>query len=134
MKIEITESAYTDNSHQLMEVTNQFRKQGFNILMDDFGSGYSSLNMLKDLIMDTLKIDMMFIRSLESSERAANILVNVVQMAHSLNMDVVAERIETEKQLEFLKNIGCEYIQGYYYSKPLGVLEFEKLMVDSSKL
>lgn len=134
LKIEITESAYTDNSHQLMEVTNQFRKQGFNILMDDFGSGYSSLNMLKDLIMDTLKIDMMFIRSLESSERAANILVNVVQMAHSLNMDVVAERIETEKQLEFLKNIGCEYIQGYYYSKPLGVLEFEKLMVDSSKL
>lgn len=128
IKLEITESAYTDNSNQLLSAMEVLQDKGFLILMDDFGSGYSSLNMLKNVPVDILKIDMMFIRSLETSDRASSILAYVIRMAKALNMDIVAEGVETENQRKFLLDCGCDCIQGYYYSRPLSVKDFEDLM------
>jgi diguanylate cyclase (GGDEF)-like protein/PAS domain S-box-containing protein len=119
LKIEITESAYTDNPYQLMETIGHFKQQGFSILMDDFGSGYSSLNMLKELPVDTLKIDMRFLSDFDSNVRAGSVLTSVVRMAKWLDMKTVAEGVETRQQLAFLRNIGCDYIQGYYLAKPM---------------
>ncbi|MDD3570378.1 MAG: EAL domain-containing protein [Lachnospiraceae bacterium] len=128
LKLEITESAYTDNPHQLLKVMETLQRYGFEVLMDDFGSGYSSLNMLKDVPVDILKIDMKFIEDLEVSSRAGSVMTNVIRMAKWLNMSVVAEGVETKAQLVVLRNIGCDKVQGYYLSKPLPTEEFEKLI------
>ena len=96
--------------------------------MDDFGSGYSSLNMLKDVIVDTLKVDMNFVQDVENSYRAASIMKNVVQMAKDLHMDVVIEGVETKPQIDFLAKIGCDNIQGYYFSKPVPEKDFGLLL------
>ncbi|MCM1321253.1 MAG: EAL domain-containing protein [Bacteroides sp.] len=128
LKLEITESAYTDNPVLLENILLNLQTHGFKILMDDFGSGYSSLNMLKDIPVDILKIDMNFIREIETSERAANILNSVVRMAKWLSMNIVAEGIETRKQLEFLRSIGCDCIQGFYFSKPLPEKTYSSLI------
>ena len=102
------------------------QEDGFKVLMDDFGSGYSSLNMLKMVPVDILKIDMKFIDDLENSERACNILYNIIQMTKGLKMGVIAEGIETQNQCELLFGMGCNYIQGFYFSKPLCKEDFEK--------
>ena len=128
LKFEITESAYTDNPHQLLKTMESLQNYGFEVLMDDFGSGYSSLNMLKDVPVDILKIDMKFIEDLDVSSRAGSVMTNVIRMAKWLNMSVVAEGVETKAQLVVLRNIGCDKVQGYYLSKPLPAEEFEKLM------
>lgn len=128
IKLEITESLYMDNPHQLLDTMRVMQENGFKVLMDDFGSGYSSLNMLKDVPVDTLKIDMQFIRTLESSERAGIILTHVVHMGKALNMNIVAEGVETRNQFLFLKEAGCDCIQGYYFSKPLDVASYEALL------
>ena len=133
IKIEITESAYTENSQQIIDITHKLGKNGFQVMMDDFGSGYSSLNMLKDVPVDVLKVDMKFIEGLEQSKRGANILVSVTRMAKILDMDVVAEGVETKYQYEFVKRIGCDMIQGYYFSKPLEEEEYSRLMEESAK-
>ncbi len=131
LKLEITESAYTDNPHQLISVVKVFREEGFPVLMDDFGSGYSSLNMLKNLPVDVLKIDMAFVRELEKSERARAILKSIMHLAFDLGMGVVVEGVETKAQVDFLASIGADDIQGYYFSKPLPVPDFvEKLRQD----
>ena len=98
------------------------------ILMDDFGTGYSSLNMLKDIQIDVLKLDMGFLKSSDYSAKGGNILTAILKMAESLKMQTIAEGVETKEQVEFLKSIGCKYVQGFYYSKPLPVGEFEKLI------
>lgn len=98
------------------------------ILMDDFGTGYSSLNMLKDIQIDVLKLDMGFLKSSDYSAKGGNILTAILKMAESLKMQTIAEGVETKEQVEFLKSIGCRYVQGFYYSKPLPVGEFEKLI------
>ena len=128
LKLEITESAYMDNSHQLMSIIRVFREEGFPVLMDDFGSGYSSLNMLKNLPVDVLKVDMAFVRELEESERAYMILRFIMNLARDLGMDVIVEGVETKKQLDYLANLGADKIQGYYFSKPLPVPDFKKLV------
>ncbi|MBO5372795.1 MAG: EAL domain-containing protein, partial [Lachnospiraceae bacterium] len=128
LKLEVTESAYTENSQQMLTAMETLQKNGFKIMMDDFGSGYSSLNMLKNVLVDVLKIDMMFIRNLEVSERASNILAYVVRMAKALNMEIVAEGVETENQRDFLGHCGCDCIQGFYYSKPLDIADYEALL------
>ena len=108
-----------------------FREEGFPVLMDDFGSGYSSLNMLKNLPVDVLKIDMAFVRELEKSERARAILKSIMHLAFDLGMGVVVEGVETKAQVDFLASIGADDIQGYYFSKPLPVPDFvEKLRQD----
>lgn len=124
LRLEITESAYTDNPTQLMNVLKKLQSLGLKILMDDFGSGYSSLNMLRNLAVDILKIDMSFVRDLENSQRAPAILRRVVEMAHDLRMGIVVEGVETKAQLDFLSSIGCDKIQGYYFAKPMPQKDF----------
>ena len=128
LRLEITESAYTDNPMQLLSVLKRLQELGLKILMDDFGSGYSSLNMLKNVTVDILKIDMVFVRDLEGSERAPAILRRVVEMAHDLKMSVVVEGVETKAQIDFLASIDCDKIQGYYFAKPMAREDFTALI------
>ncbi len=128
LELEITESAYTEDPEQIITITRQLREAGFVILMDDFGTGYSSLNMLKDIQIDVLKLDMGFLKSSDYSAKGGNILTAILKMAESLKMQTIAEGVETKEQVEFLKGIGCKYVQGFYYSKPLPVEDFEKLI------
>ncbi len=127
LKLEVTESAYTDNPQQLLKIINQFKENGFPILMDDFGSGYSSLNMLKNIDIDVLKVDMAFVREIEHSERARTILLMIIGLAKELGMGVVTEGVETQTQLDYIMNMGSVDIQGYYFSKPLAVKDFNAL-------
>lgn len=128
IRFEITESAYADNPEQLLRTMEALQNHGFTVMMDDFGSGYSSLNMLKDINVDILKIDMKFMENFETSNRAGNILTSVVRMAKWLKLMVIAEGVETKLQEDFLRSIGCDIIQGYYFSKPLPIGEFENLI------
>ena len=124
IKVEVTESAYMDQPLELMNIMNKFRSSGYQVLMDDFGSGFSSLNMLKDFEVDILKIDMKFMDSIDTSERAGNILYSIIRMAKSINMQIVAEGVETVNQYELLKNMDCDCIQGYYFFRPLMESDF----------
>ena len=128
LKLEVTESAYTDNQQQLLAMIATFKELGFPILMDDFGSGYSSLNMLKDMPLDTLKVDMAFIRELEKSDRVAVILKFIVELATALGMDVVIEGVETQAQVDYVKSLGDVAIQGYFFSRPLPIPDYETLL------
>ena len=123
-RIEITETAYNDNPAQLLETVNKLREKCFPVLMDDFGSGYSSLNTLKDIPIDLLKLDMKFMQGFESSERVKTIVASIARMSRWLNVPMLAEGVETKEQYLFLKSIGCSYIQGYYFSKPESEREF----------
>lgn len=119
IRLEITESAYMDNAEQLLIVINQLRRFGFVVMMDDFGSGYSSLNMLKDIPVNFLKIDGMFMRDIGKSRRAEQIILSIIQVSRILDMQVVGEGVETKEQYDFLKDAGCNYIQGFYFEKPM---------------
>ena len=122
--LEITESAYTDNSEQIVQKVEQLRADGFRIEMDDFGSGYSSLNMLTALPIDALKLDMRFIRNICTSEKALKMVELMIEIAEFLNVPVISEGVETKEQYQLLKEIGCDIIQGYYFSKPVKPEEF----------
>ena len=126
LRLEITESAYMDNPEQLITTVNRLRESGFLVEMDDFGSGYSSLNMLKNVPVDVLKLDMKFLSNID--ERGGNILNSVVRMAHWLGLPVIAEGVETLAQADYLQSVGCQVMQGYYYAKPMPVEDFEKLL------
>lgn len=128
IRLEMTESAYVENPLQLISAARRLQKYGFKILLDDFGSGYSSLKMLKDLPLDILKIDMRFLDDLEQSPRAAAVLLGVINIAQTLNMVTIAEGVETRFQLDFLRTAGCDNIQGYYYAKPMPTDQFDKLL------
>ena len=131
LRLEITETAYMDDPAQLVMASEKLRKAGFKIMVDDFGSGYSSLHMLKDIPLDVLKLDMRFLSNVEPSSKAATILLGVIRIAQSLGMVTVAEGVESLFELEFLRSAGCDNIQGFYYSKPLPIDEFE-VFLDSS--
>ena len=131
LRLEITESAYMDDPEQLLREMDILRRSGFKILIDDFGSGYSSLNMLKDASADIIKLDMKFLSGNDSYGREKNILASMVRMAREIGMETVAEGIETEEQAAFLKKMGCEYGQGYYYAKPMPLEEFLKKVEDT---
>jgi len=128
LMLEITESAYADNAGTLTEVTESLRASGFKIEMDDFGSGYSSLNMITTLPIDVLKLDMKFVRNMEKDEKSLKLVELVIDIAKFLDVPVVAEGVETESQLNILKEMGCQVIQGYYFSKPVPADEFEKFI------
>ena len=128
LRLEVTESAYTDNAEELIEVIKKLREEGFGIEMDDFGAGYSSLNMLSSLPIDTLKMDMKFIRNVEKDAGSFCMIELVLDIAKYLGVPVVAEGVETEEQMKLLKDAGCELVQGYYFSKPLPPEEFEELI------
>lgn len=125
---EITESAYMEDQENLIRRVNEIRKMGFKIAMDDFGSGYSSLNTLKDIPIDILKLDMGFIRENSNMEKGNVIINSIIKMAKSLDLITVAEGVETNPQAEFLKILGVDIIQGYYYSKPISQNEYEDKM------
>lgn len=127
-RIEITETAYNDNPAQLLETVNKLREKCFPVLMDDFGSGYSSLNTLKDIPIDLLKLDMKFMQNFESNDRVGTIVTAVARMAKWLNVPLLAEGVETREQYEFLRSIGCAYIQGYYFAKPMPSAQFTDLI------
>ena len=129
IKLEVTESAYTDNAKKLLDVVGRLRDIGFEIEMDDFGSGYSSLNMLSSMPIDVLKMDMKFIRNIETSETDRRLVKLVLDIAKYLEVPVVAEGVETEGQLRILRDGGCDLVQGYYFSKPVPAEEFEKLII-----
>lgn len=126
--LEITESAYSENAKRLIEMVESLRRKGFRIEMDDFGSGYSSLNMITSLPIDILKIDMSFIRNMEKDERNMKLVELVTDIAKFLNVPTVAEGVETESQLNTLKKMGCQIIQGYYFSKPVAPQEFAQFI------
>ena len=128
VKLEVTESAYTDNAKQLLDVVGQLRQTGFQIEMDDFGSGYSSLNMLSAMPVDVIKMDMKFIRNIEHNETDRRLVKLILDIAKYLEVPVVAEGVENERQLKFLKDAGCDIVQGYYFSRPLPAHEFEELI------
>ncbi len=129
--LEITESAYTDNSQQIIDTVTALRNRGFKIEMDDFGSGYSSLNMLTSLPIDALKLDMKFIRNICENKKDFSLVEIMIKIADLLEVPIIAEGVETKKQMELLKSIGCEIIQGYYFSKPVPPEDFEKFISGS---
>ena len=135
LKVEVTESAYAESNDMIIRTVKQLRDLEFLVMMDDFGSGYSSLNMLKSVSVDVLKLDMRFLDIDEhEEEKGIGILESVVNMARQMRMPIVVEGVETQKQENFLLKMGCRYTQGYYYYKPMPVEDFEKLISDENKL
>ncbi len=128
LHLEVTESAYMENPEVMERVVSELQSAGFVILMDDFGSGYSSLNTLKDIHVDILKIDMKFLSGRSNPARSQSILASSILMAGWLNTPVIMEGVETAGQVEFLKSIGCDYVQGFFYARPMPVPEYETLV------
>lgn len=126
--LEVTESAYTEDPKQIIETMGNLRDLGFLVEMDDFGSGYSSLNMLNQLPLDVLKLDMKFIQNEMAKPAEQGILRFIMELAHWMNLYVVAEGVESEEQLERLGELGCDYVQGYYLAKPMPGTAFEQLL------
>jgi len=132
LRLEVTESVASGGKELAEEAVNKMHSMGYVVELDDFGSGYSSLNILKDIDYDILKLDMGFISN-DTKGKGGTILSSVVRMAKWLEMPVIAEGIETIEQLSFMKSIGCEYTQGYYFAKPMPASDFEKL-INSSEI
>ncbi len=119
LHLEITEAAYTQDAGQLIEEVELFRQNGFKVSLDDFGRGYSSLNMLKDLPVDTLKVDLGFTRKGKNAARGTRIMGSVSEFAKDLDMDIIVEGVETKEDFDFAAQKGAKLIQGYYYAKPM---------------
>ena len=126
LHMEITETVYTENQNQILDMVNQMEKLGFKVEMDDFGSGYSSLNMLAEVPVDVLKVDMHFLEGYSAGEAKGNILEFSVGLAKSLGLESVAEGVETREMVDELKRLNCEMGQGYYFSRPIPIHEFEQ--------
>ena len=133
LKLEITETAVVIDLQRQMELIERLRRIGFVVEMDDFGSGYSSLNMLKDIHVDVLKIDMAFLRKAEDEERSKKILQMIISLSGQLGMPVITEGVETAEQVEILTEMGCDMFQGYYFAKPMEVEKFEELYLEGGK-
>ncbi len=126
LELEVTENAFFEDSQMLLAFTDDLKRAGFKVSIDDFGSGFSSLNMLKDVNADVLKIDRAFLISMDKNEgKGKKILKNVISMARDLKIDIVTEGVENIGQIELLTNYGCEIAQGFYYAKPMTVEEYE---------
>lgn len=126
IELEMTETTVVDNIELAKEAERNVHKLGFVVSMDDFGTGYSSFSMLKNINIDILKMDKSFFDDILESRRGKIIIESIIDMSHKLNIKVVAEGIETKEQLEYLKSIGCDMIQGYIYEKPISVASFEE--------
>ena len=131
LRVEVTESSAIGGLELIQRVVNKLHEYGYLVEMDDFGSGYSSLNILKDLEVDIIKLDMRFLVG-EIGGRGGIIISSVVQMAKWLKTAIIAEGVEEMEQADYMKSIGCNYIQGYLYSKPVPVAEFEKKLENTS--
>ena len=126
LKLEITESALMKDVRKIMKNMDDLHALGYDIEIDDFGSGYSSLGMLKDIHADILKIDMIFLQETENVERSTTILKNVISMSKELGMPVITEGVETKEHVDFLRSAGCDMFQGFYFSQPISVDNFEE--------
>ena len=131
---EITESAFADNGERLIEIVTQMRADGFRVEMDDFGTGYSSLNMLTSIPIDALKLDMGFIRNMSENPKNTKLVELMIDVAHFWGVPVIAEGVEDKRQLDLLKEMGCDIIQGYYFSPPVPADAFEKLIEKEIRL
>ena len=134
LRVEITETVMMTDIDSKMKVLDNLRKAGFIVEMDDFGSGYSSLNMLKDMPVDVLKIDMKFLSRTEDVSRAQTIVRNIINLSMDLGISALTEGVETENQYKILSEMGCAMFQGFYFSKPIPVDEFEKLSYSGLKI
>ena len=135
IKIEITESSYVEATDLIDKLVKELHDNGFQVLMDDFGSGYSSLNMLSNLKIDAIKLDGRFLHVEDSKqEKAIHILESVINMAKVMALPIIVEGVETKEQADFLESLGVRYIQGFYFYKPMSKAEFEKVVSDESKI
>ncbi len=134
LHVEITESAISSGSDILGEQIQKFREAGYEVWMDDFGSGYSSLNNLKNYDFDMLKIDMAFLRTFDTNKKSKVILASIINMAKELGIHTLAEGVETQEQYEFLRRIGCEKLQGYLFGKPKPISDFDRAVDCSSEV
>ena len=125
LKLEITESAFVLDVSKQMELVSMLQDYGFIIEIDDFGSGYSSLNNLKEIKADMLKMDLKFFEKTDDNNRAEKIVSSIIRLANDLGMPVIAEGVESEEDIQVVKSAGCQIVQGFYYAKPMPVDEFE---------
>ena len=130
IELELTESVFTENAEKLLKIMHKLHEIGFKLSLDDFGSGYSSLNMLKDMPVDVVKIDKEFFSDTMNTQKGRAVISTVVDLAKNLDMDVISEGVETREQVEFLTEIHCAMVQGYYFAKPMPISDFEKLWYD----
>ena len=130
LRVEITETVMAADSIDMLTIINDLKARGFIVEMDDFGSGYSSLNLLKDMNIDLIKIDMQFLKDSERNMRVNTIIRNIINMSGELNIDTLTEGVETAKQFENLYSMGCKLYQGYYFSKPVPLDKFEEQWFD----
>lgn len=133
LELEITENSFRDDEAGMLRMLSELKAEGFSVAMDDFGTGFSTLNILKDIPLDILKLDKGFLDECVVSDRGRSVITDVVTMAQHLQMRVICEGIETESQYLFLKDIGCEMGQGFYFSKPLSVSDFETKAMGASR-
>ncbi|MBP5256213.1 MAG: EAL domain-containing protein, partial [Clostridia bacterium] len=135
IKIEITESAYVENGRIVKDTVSKLREKGFLVLMDDFGSGYSSLNMLRNLNVDIIKLDAQFLTTGDSDTvKGIHIIEAIVNMVKTLELPIIVEGVEHKEQRQFLEDLGCRYVQGYYFYRPMPVDSFEKLISDQQNV
>jgi len=134
LKLELTESLVLDNVADSIAKMQALKQLGVGFSMDDFGTGHSSLSYLKQLPLDQLKIDQSFVRDIATDPNDAAIVQTIIVMANSLGLDVIAEGVETRAQLEFLRERGCPAFQGYLFSRPVALLEFEALLLRSPEI
>ena len=135
LKVEITESAYVDNANKILDILRNLEEEGYTLLMDDFGSGYSSLNMLKEAIVDILKIDMKFLDMSEAdTQKGLTILKSIIDMSNEMNLPIIVEGVETKEQAEFLNKMKVRYAQGYLFYRPMHIDDFETLIMDSENV
>ncbi len=132
LRLEITETIMMDDIDEKLKTIDKLREAGFIVEMDDFGSGYSSLNMLKDMPVDVLKLDMIFLKDTAHDDRTKKIMSLIIDLAKSLDVPVIAEGVETVEQVDFLAKMGCDYFQGYYFARPVSLDEYEKKNLSSA--
>ncbi len=133
IKVEITESAYVDND-AVADTVRRLREKGFFVLMDDFGSGYSSLNMLRSLNVDVIKLDAQFLRMNSEDRKGVQIVESIINMAKTMGVPIIVEGVETREETDFLAGLGCRYVQGYFFYRPMPVSEFETLISDVRRI
>ena len=132
LRLEITETIMMDDIDEKLKTIDKLREAGFIVEMDDFGSGYSSLNMLKDMPVDVLKLDMIFLKDTAYNERTKKIMSLIIDLAKSLDVPVIAEGVETVEQVDLLTKMGCDYFQGYYFARPVSLDEYEQKNLNAS--
>lgn len=132
LEIEFTESVVFENFPQLLQIVDNLKREGFRCSLDDFGKGYSSLNLLKNLPVDVLKLDGLFFDEQENRAKARTVITGIVSMVKNLHIEIVAEGVEKEEQVEFLRKIGCDLVQGYVFYRPMPMNDFEKLLIQES--